>query len=709
MSYGPTWPYVIITETQDQTSTPGNHAATVDFVLEVAAGEGANINISGTAPINVTKINTTSFDVALTGTVPVANGGSGTTTAPTAPGQVMAAVSSSAYAPTALVGDASQITFDTSTNPGSITAHLPQALDPNASPTFVDMSTNSMTIGEIQDGTTPTTHAATIAYVNTQTALPSQPTFYSVTIEEPQSTGPGTFPATDATTRAYVDAAITAATPSIVADAPLNVTVFGNTNEIQLTGLVPLANGGTNFGSAGAAGQIIMSNGVDTLAPITVSTSTLNVTANTTSGLVIDAPQNLDFSASPTFSAVNITGTPSAAQNATTKQYVDAADSALSTEIAVATSGIPAIESNITTLQGNVTTLQADFATCLTSVSAGQGITVSQGGQNASVTTNLVSGPSNSIAFGSGVGTALSIDLAPSVSISSSLAVTTQISTSLLNFNLGTCVGTGLTVQDSSPTPTHTTVISPGGITIDGAPVLTGTGALTSVTAGNGIAVGAVSGGTQTVSVASTVSVSGSIGANNGSGSSIVVFPDHIATNGTTNFALQATPQVVMFVGDANAGNDMFSGFFNEVDPTTAAANDIIRVKALLAHPFTDISKIDDSTGTTWWKSVGPCYMTYINGMPAGTHIRHDLAADTENSTGTAATWADALAALAAATDGSNAVEWQPYTQGYALWTIVPYSTITRPSGGALIIAKLYQDSADQFGGNSGTISAYIP
>jgi len=129
----------------------------------------------------------------------------------------------------------------------------------------------------------------------------------------------------------------------------------------EVSGVLPVANGGTNLSTTPTNGQLLIGNGTNyTLATLTGTANQVNV-ANAAGSITLSTPQDIAATSSPTFSSLNIinkatsasTGVGDGPTTLTTKDYVDQNASNISSSPLITFSTAANLSNNRVLVEGN--------------------------------------------------------------------------------------------------------------------------------------------------------------------------------------------------------------------------------------------------------------------------------------------------------------------------------------------------------------------
>lgn len=359
-----------------------------------------------------------SLTTGVTGILPISRGGTGLGTTPTS-GQLLIGNASSGYNLASLTGTANQI--NVTNGSGSITLSTPQNIATTSSVTFAGVNVSSLTNSFVysnggqlastgatngqlligRTGNTPlaatltagtgigiTNGAGSVTISNTgvtsfsagSTGLtPNTTSTGAITLGGILAATSGGTGISSYTTGGILCAATSStlttvndvATGSVLLSAGAsNIPVWGKVNlTTVVSGILPVANGGTNSGTALNNNRIMMSisskivegqaltngqlligrtgdypiagsitvgtglsivNGAGSISLSNTGVTSITGTANQvivsgpgTGAVTLSLPQSIGTGSTPTFAQLNITNTPVSANNAATKQYVD--------------------------------------------------------------------------------------------------------------------------------------------------------------------------------------------------------------------------------------------------------------------------------------------------------------------------------------------------------------------------------------------------
>ncbi len=205
--------------------------------------------------------------------------GAGATPAPASAEFVTLSLDGTLTAERVLTGTVNQIIITDGGANTTVTLSTPQDIDTGATPTFASISFNADTNQIILDADEGSGFTGTITL-----------------------------------------ASLTAARTYTFPDASGEVTLLGQTIDLtsEVTGVLPIANGGTDLSTTPTNGQLLIGNGVDyTLATLTGTVNQITVT-NGSGTITLSTPQDIAVASSPTFASLSL--------NADTNQIVLDAD-----------------------------------------------------------------------------------------------------------------------------------------------------------------------------------------------------------------------------------------------------------------------------------------------------------------------------------------------------------------------------------------------
>jgi len=267
----------------------------------------------------------------LTGTVPIAHGGTGVTTTPSS-GQIPIG-NGSGYTVAGITGTTNQVVV--TNGAGSITLSLPQSIATSSAPTFSGLTVSGLsgpvkaTAGALSSGainltsevtgTLPISSGGTGSAAtpsNGQVLIGNGSTYTlagltgtanqvvvtagsgSITLSLPQSIGTGSSPTFSGLTVGSLTGPVKASAGVLSAGA-LNLAT-------DVTGTLPVANGGTGTATTPTNGQIPIGNGTGyTLAGLTGTANQVTVTPGAGT-ITLSLPQSIATGSSPSFAGLTV-------------------------------------------------------------------------------------------------------------------------------------------------------------------------------------------------------------------------------------------------------------------------------------------------------------------------------------------------------------------------------------------------------------------
>ena len=483
-------------------------------------------------------------------------------------------IGSSAAAPVAstLTGTLNRVTITNGS--GTITISAPQDIHTGASPNFTGLNlsgltasnvvftdglknlTSTGTVGVSQGGTGLTTFGGTntLLYTTSANTLSSIVTANTATLVTDNTGVPSLTSGTTANRLLRTDG-------TTISFSQADLTT-------DITGILPVANGGTNSSTVLNNNRIMISGGdaiieapalsdgqlligSSAAAPVASTlTGTLNQ-VNITNGagtITLSAPQDIHIGASPTFAGLNLSGL-----TASSGIYTDASKNLTNTPPISGTLGYwsrtgtllsPANSGDEITTTGNIFTSGIGTITSAGLLTASNGFTSTGAGINLNVSsnfnTNINTGTSTGIVnIGNSLSGTISINSGSAVNISTGNATNTSItlgttgsaviassttgsdiiaiqpqSTSTTDANIGTLTSENLTATQTWTLPNASGTLATTGVLVD-VKILTTTGTYTPTTGTKSLLVYVVGGGGQGGGCSNT---RGSAGAGGGAG-----------------------------------------------------------------------------------------------------------------------------------------------------------------------------------------------